>query len=808
MQLRDFATTVLAAPLASDSVVLHVADPSRFPLLGAGDYFYLVLQSFSDMGSVEVVKVVSQNGALFTVERSQNPLSFSTGDYAELRLTTNALTEFVAQRFYAEVGDIVVTDPRFGVRGDGVPETSSFLAAVSEANATGKRLVAPPGLVIKLTGNAIINIKVSVDFNGSVLDVSEFSGLVNFVRSTPEISYLPGSSVVDSLSAEATLDGTYIAGWLNEPLVEDSFVIIETSVPFYTYRGSVQNRIEFAKVTRFGMIEAPFLYPLASASVTKVTVFKMPPAWVHLDNIVFKVASNDMAGTIVQVSHNLVCMSGWRFVHDNFVNVNRNQTFFTLRKSCVVRAEGIYFPWPLRSLATTGYTYNFSQEYCYDTYFADMRGLGSGWGATGSNSCRRVTFERCALSRVDFHNPFHEFLRLRDCDIGSWGVLVTALGDLTIEGGSLTIDDGPYNNNHGFVRSREDTGGFCDGVLTLRGVTLVDKTSLLRSAVVHQWSSGNPKPEGSPIDYCFWRAVVFERVVAKSAKPISLFPAIRRNSGMRMPHSVSVAGCVDGLFRIEETSLHETVPYSPMSAPASLNSVQSAANLVVDVSDSRLTLLSLRDGAAQQYNIGMTLSNVRGPSTRSVEPSLELVFGGVVSVFGGAVEGFDFYSSAAVDKYLSVSCFGTRVRFTGAWNTHVVNSLNSYVDLAFVNCFINVPFPGHLTPLLAARHEGTRFSLGGGAPVDALNVTSSEFSGDTPQPLPALLNAGNKYHLLLGYDGDSTAKTISVELPFNGRTHHYYVSPTQSVSLTRSSDGLSISAVGVGGAVPRRLYIS
>lgn len=807
MQLRDFASTVLAAPLASDSVVLHVADPSRFPLLAAGDYFYLVLQSFSDMGSVEVVKVVSQNGALFTVERSPNPLSFSVGDYAELRLTTNALTEFVAQRFYAEVGDVVVTDPRFGVVGDGVPETSSFLAAVSVANATGKRLVAPPGLVIKLTGSAVININVSVDFNGSTLDISEFSGLINFARSEPEVSYLPGSSVVDSLAAETTLDGTYIAGWANEPLVEDSFVIVETSAPAYSYRGVVRNRVEYIKVTRFGMIEAPFMYPLASSAVTKVSVFKMPPAWTNIDNIVFKVASNDVAGVLVQVSHSLVRMSGWRFVHDNFVNVAKNQTFFSMQKCCIARGDGIYYQWPLRSLATSGYTYNFSQSDCYDTYFSDMRGLGSGWGATGSNSCRRVTFERCALSRVDFHNPFHEFLRLRDCDLGSWGVLVTALGDLIIEGGSITIDDGPYTNNHGFVRSREDTGGFCDGVLVVRGTTLINKTNVQFPVAKHQSSSGNPKPAGSPIDYCFWRSVVFERLISKGATAINLVPEVVRNSGVRMPHSISIIGCVEGYFRIHEIYLHEIAPYTPMSAPAALNSARSAANLELDVSDTRLSSLSLRDGAAQTYSVGLTLSNVRGPALSAVEPSLELVFGGTVSVFGGSVEGFDFYSGAAIDKQLSIACFGTRVRFTTAANSSVVAGINSNVDLSLANCAVNVGSHSQITPLLAARLDGVRFSVGDGAPFSLVPVTSADFSGGNPQALPSLLG-GNNFYLMLGYDSNFSRKLIPVELPTAGNTHEYYVSATQSVNLVRSADGLSVSSVGTGGVVPRRLYVS
>ena len=97
---KDFGTAYLAAPLAVGGLTITVDSPSSLPVLQAGDYFYLVLQKYSDRSYVEIVKVTATAGSTYTVQRGQAGTvarAFALGDYAELRLTVDALSEFIAQ---------------------------------------------------------------------------------------------------------------------------------------------------------------------------------------------------------------------------------------------------------------------------------------------------------------------------------------------------------------------------------------------------------------------------------------------------------------------------------------------------------------------------------------------------------------------------------------------------------------------------------------------------------------------------------------------------------------------------------------
>ena len=97
---KDFGTAYLAAPLAVGGLTITVDNALSLPILANGDYFYLVLQKYSDRSYVEIVKVTATAGNTFTILRGQAGTSiraFAVGDYAELRLTTDALTEYIAQ---------------------------------------------------------------------------------------------------------------------------------------------------------------------------------------------------------------------------------------------------------------------------------------------------------------------------------------------------------------------------------------------------------------------------------------------------------------------------------------------------------------------------------------------------------------------------------------------------------------------------------------------------------------------------------------------------------------------------------------
>lgn len=104
--IKDFATTILASALTAAATSVVVSDASRLPALSAGDYYYLVLQKFTDRTSVEVVKVTGATGNTLTVVRAQagtTAKSFAIGDYAEQRVTVGTFSEYIAQSVAGKV---------------------------------------------------------------------------------------------------------------------------------------------------------------------------------------------------------------------------------------------------------------------------------------------------------------------------------------------------------------------------------------------------------------------------------------------------------------------------------------------------------------------------------------------------------------------------------------------------------------------------------------------------------------------------------------------------------------------------------
>lgn len=104
--IKDFATTILASALTAAATSVVVSDASRLPALSAGDYYYLVLQKFTDRTNVEVVKVTGAVGNTLTVVRAQagtTAKSFAIGDYAEQRVTVGTFSEYIAQSVAGKV---------------------------------------------------------------------------------------------------------------------------------------------------------------------------------------------------------------------------------------------------------------------------------------------------------------------------------------------------------------------------------------------------------------------------------------------------------------------------------------------------------------------------------------------------------------------------------------------------------------------------------------------------------------------------------------------------------------------------------
>lgn len=108
IKFSNNAKTSLSAALSSSATSCTVSDASVFPTIGSYDYFYLTFEETGNNPNNEVVKVTAVSGNTLTITRAQDGTTaraFSSGDKAELRLTTKGLEDVV------DNSEVVTTAP-------------------------------------------------------------------------------------------------------------------------------------------------------------------------------------------------------------------------------------------------------------------------------------------------------------------------------------------------------------------------------------------------------------------------------------------------------------------------------------------------------------------------------------------------------------------------------------------------------------------------------------------------------------------------------------------------------------------------
>lgn len=168
--LKNNASSTLATAISASDTGLVVADGSRFPALGAGEYCYATLVSTG--GTTEVVKITARASNSLTVVRAQDgssAASFAAGALLEMRVNAASVRElhdeasevsiadaggyFTAtnvedalQEAYARVPAVNALD--FGAVGDGVADDE---AAITAAITASKRVMLGAGTYLLAT---------------------------------------------------------------------------------------------------------------------------------------------------------------------------------------------------------------------------------------------------------------------------------------------------------------------------------------------------------------------------------------------------------------------------------------------------------------------------------------------------------------------------------------------------------------------------------------------------------------------------------------------------------------------------------
>lgn len=169
IQLKNNAYSTLASSITASNTGIVVAtnEGSRFPTLGATDYFYATLESTG--GTTEIVKVTTRSGDTMTIVRAQegtSAQSFLAGSRIELRVTAGSITGYIQER--------IVSVKDYGAKGDGVTDDTSAIQAAIDAN---NDVWFPEG-TYKVTSSLTVNKAMTIRVDG-VIETTGYQYQVN-----------------------------------------------------------------------------------------------------------------------------------------------------------------------------------------------------------------------------------------------------------------------------------------------------------------------------------------------------------------------------------------------------------------------------------------------------------------------------------------------------------------------------------------------------------------------------------------------------------------------------------------------------
>lgn len=400
-----------------------------------------------------------------------------------------------------------------------------FRELVFLCNTLGVDITNIRSLPVFLSGHDDLNINYGMDLNGGLLDVSSFTGTVNFVRNDNLCVIHDEESELVNVLKGGGFEGNQLSGLLGTDKFDDSFFIIETNLPFYSYRNELVNRTEYNYHIANGVMECPTRYSMDTSSIKKVTQYKNNGRIIPISNFSVNLGGVDR-GILFKISNSNVLLSNVFFSVGDGHFEKSNPTLIRVYRSDHFVGDNVTFTRNTISSVDSGFTYALSIIESFDVKINNFRGDGDGWGATGSNDSVRVLFSKSNLSRVDFHKPVYDYLKIIDCNIGNWGVLCTAIGDVYIERTSFTLSKMPEVNNYGVFRTREDLGGISDGNLTIRDVTINSYISDNISLVRGVGSSINGSVKDSPIVNSLFRKIDIDTISYSGSGSLWIDPVV------------------------------------------------------------------------------------------------------------------------------------------------------------------------------------------------------------------------------------------------------------------------------------------
>ncbi|MBB5734123.1 hypothetical protein FHS61_003173 [Altererythrobacter atlanticus] len=403
------------------------------------------------------------------------------------------------------------------------PGNAAFAEMLAAANNIKGEAWAPGGS-IRLTGSEDFLLATDADMSRLTVIVDNWTGA--FVLADDEgdpKEHLPGDDVVERLTdGDLQAGNRVLSGWADLPETNDKLVVLETSRPMYSYRGKLQTEVVINITSREGFLKYPLKYTIDKASIMKITLRPLASRRKHVVLPTFDIRkagprATDKRG--IQIPYILNRMTRADIERGHFLmatgELPDNPDLMRNEYAALSVISSPSVPWVGRhdGSGRRESLYALSNQRTCGLTIKSAIAIGDGWGASGGNDNCDLTFVDCDLSRYDSHRPTQYRMRLVRCTIGYWGVLASMMGDLELL--DCTVEQATplrLKREASVISSRVDTGGFCDGGLLVRNLTVrtypvgddeeADTIHFMRQVAR---GSDNPKPDGSPVDYTWFK---------------------------------------------------------------------------------------------------------------------------------------------------------------------------------------------------------------------------------------------------------------------------------------------------------------
>lgn len=636
----------------------------------------------------------------------------------------------------------------FGCVGDGITnDIAGINRAINYAKSKNLKIKQNDGVFL-VSGSDYIDIgSLSADFTGSVIKPSaSWTGQIVIANGSP-ITYGSESSVVssfNSMSNESRSAGSNLFDSISgNRELDGCFIIFYTNQDMYKFRGSVQKRVELNRVYNRGYIENSLKYALGS-NVTSVRALKINKTTQEIKGLTI----DESLSTRYQIVY--VNNSTRVLIKDiSFINKPLTQTFSDTRlaisNSYDITVDGLFAESTADASDSSGdiYAYALGMSESMNVKITNARVNGKGWGATGSNNCANVIFENCDLSRIDFHMPFHNYLKINNCNIGARGVVVTGLGDLYIR--DSVFNASRYTTGN-IISTRPDAGGFFDGNLYMDNITFTGTraTGLTGTGFINGLSnSGDGPVDGSPIKSTLFNSVRINGVNFNSASysshPGNLFYS-NRDGALLFPSDVSISDVNMSVFP-SSAGVGLTIDFSRFKGPFSdMTNSESSLTGRFTTNISIKGILSsniIFTGANSSHNPNVSIYDLSSPVGSSRYPIFETNQRGSYYMVNCNVERLRAYYGSDPNGPVAIKFVGGIVKSTSDAVSPVDGSVNH--DISFINTIFVCNFNGQsqvtlpITTGISSRallSSCDFFDVSGGR-LNGLNIPVSESTSAT-----------------------------------------------------------------------------